>query len=99
MEGNFFVIFIFFLSNLTNFNFGFQMSQRAQQVASQLKPCVAVTPGENMDYLDSFPGEWYVVKLYDAPAQHQQNIPKLNVLKDEDTGDFIGTGSVPGELK
>jgi hypothetical protein len=74
----------------------FQLTQKqAQQVASQLKSCVVVTPPPNMDYQTSIIGTWNVVKIYDAPVQQQHSIPPILFGK-EDNGQSFIQGNVPG---
>lgn len=76
----------------------FQLTQKqAQQVASQLKSCVPVKPGENMDYFTALVGTWNVVKIYDAPVQQQHSIPPLSFIKNEQTGELSISGTVPGK--
>lgn len=74
----------------------FQLTQKqAQQVASQLKGCVAVQPPPNMDYQTSMFNTWNVVKIYDAPVQQQHSIPPILLAKDE-AGAAYMQGNVPG---
>lgn len=89
-------ILLFALLAVCKANPQFQLSQKqAHQVASQLKSCVPVKAGENLNYVDTIAGVWHVVKIFDAPVQQLHSIPPLNIARTED-GNLAVSGAVPG---
>lgn len=69
---------------------------QAMQMASKMKACVPVKPGENLgNYKEKILGQWFVVKMYDAPLEENHPIPPFVFSKHPVTNQIIVDGECP----